>query len=92
MNISAGFITVNGGQFIAGTETAPYQHKLTFIMYGNYYGLQQPMLGNKGIGCINCQFSMYGQVRNVTWTHLAATVNVGDQIITLQDAVDWQIG
>ena len=52
MEIHAGFITVNRGEFIAGTEINPYQHQLTFIMYGDYYGKQQPIVGNKGIVCI----------------------------------------
>ena len=52
MTIEAGFITLRGGQFIAGTEENPYQHELTFIMHGSYYGTQQPMFGNKGIGCL----------------------------------------
>jgi hypothetical protein len=52
-------------------------HQLTFIMYGNYFGVQQPMFGNKGIGCMNCKFSMYGQVRTPTWTSLHSTINPG---------------
>jgi hypothetical protein len=52
MIISAGFITIVGGQFIAGIQSNPYQHKLTFVLYGGYYSAQQPMFGNKGIGCM----------------------------------------
>ena len=52
MVISVGFITVVGGQFLAGTQKKPYNHQLTFILSGNYYGPQQPMFGNKGIGCM----------------------------------------
>lgn len=68
MEIKSGFITVNGGEFIAGNEGKPYVHKLTFTMFGDYYGKQQPMFGNKGIGCMNCKFSMYGKPRVRTWT------------------------
>jgi hypothetical protein len=50
--VQAGFITVVGGRFLAGTEANPYNRHLTFIMHGNYYGTQQPMFGNKGIGCL----------------------------------------
>lgn len=60
MIISAGIITVVGGKLIAGTQQHPYQHKLTFVMYGDYYGPQQPMFGNKGIGCMECFISIYG--------------------------------
>jgi hypothetical protein len=50
--IQAGFILIKGGKFIAGTESLPYSHQLTFIMYGNLYGAQMPMFGNKGIMCM----------------------------------------
>ncbi len=52
MIIRAGFITINRGKFTAGTEETPYKNKLTFIMSGDYYDRQQPMFGNKGIGCL----------------------------------------
>ena len=83
---------MNGGRFIAGTENHPHTHKLNFIMYGGYYGKQQPMFGNKGIGCMNCKFSMYGVPRPVTWTRLASTIEVGHTTLTVQDTVDWAVG
>lgn len=92
MTVQAGFITIVGGQFLAGTENSPYQHQLIFIMHGNYYGAQAPMFGNKGIGCMECRFSMHGQVRSVTWTSLETTAASGTNTITVQDAVDWRVG
>ena len=53
-------------------------NKLTFIMYGNYYGMHQPMFGNKGIGCLECKFSMIGKKRTPTWTTIKYTINEGD--------------
>ena len=61
-------------------------------MYGNYYGKQQPMFGNKGIGCVNCKFSMYGKPRIPTWTTISATISPGESSVTLSEDVDWQIG
>jgi hypothetical protein len=61
-------------------------------MYGSYYGKQQPMFGNKGIGCMNCKFSMYGIPRPVTWTVITATINPSDTTLTVQDTVDWAVG
>jgi hypothetical protein len=90
--VQAGFITVVGGRFVAGTEQAPYQHQLTFIMHGGYYGSQAPMFGNKGIGCLECFFSMHGQARTYTWSQLSATATANSSTITLQDAVDWRVG
>ena len=51
-----------------------------------------PIFGNKGIGCLNCKFSMYGVERTPTWTSLAATVNIGDTTLTVEDTIDWQVG
>lgn len=92
LTVQAGFITMNGGRFIAGTEQHPHQHKLTFIMHGSYYGKQQPIFGNKGIGCYNCKFSMYGTPRNKTWSSLETTANIGANSLTVQDATDWAVG
>ena len=52
ITVQAGFITIVGGKFIAGTEQKPHLSKLNFIMHGGYYDTQQPMFGNKGIGCL----------------------------------------
>ena len=52
MEIHTKLITINRGEFTAGTVDNPYLHKLTFVMYGHYYGTQQPIFGNKGIGCL----------------------------------------
>jgi hypothetical protein len=92
LTVQAGFITLVGGRFLAGTEVDPYSRKLTFILYGNYYGSQQPMFGNKGIGCMECKFSMYGIPRSPTWTTIAATINPGATTFTVSQDVDWKVG
>ncbi len=92
LTVKAGFITLSKGRFIAGTEEHPHTHKLTFVMSGGYYGKQQPMFGNKGIGCLNCKFSMYGQPRAITWTKITATINPTDTTLTVADTIDWQVG
>lgn len=92
VTVQSNFITINGGKFIAGTESAPLYSKLTFIMHGNYYGKQQPMFGNKGIGCLNCKFSMYGRPRKPTWTTIASTISPGSNTFTTSVDVDWQVG
>lgn len=92
ITVQAGFITIVGGQFIAGTEEQPHYGNLTFIMYGDYYGKQQPMFGNKGIGCMECKFSMYGIPRTPTWTTIATTISPGSSSFTVSEDVDWKAG
>jgi len=50
------------------------------------------MFGNKGIGCLECFISIYGQVRQYTWTSLETTALAGSNFIIVQDPVDWKIG
>jgi len=38
MTFDAEFLIIRGGHLLVGTETQPYQHKLTITMHGNYYG------------------------------------------------------
>ena len=61
-------------------------------MYGDYYGAQAPMFGNKGIGCMECYLSLHGKPRAVTWTSLATSAASGANSITVQDTVDWKVG
>ena len=41
------------------------------------------------IGVSNGILDMHGEKRNVVWTTLASTAEVGDKTITLDEAVDW---
>ena len=65
-------------------------------MYGDYYGTQTPIAGNKGIVCIECKLSMYGQERVKTWTMLSTTIDPSDpdknDEFTVEDTIDWQVG
>jgi len=92
LNINAGFIHVLRGRFIAGTKAKPHTNKLTFTMYGDYYGAQLPTMGNKGIFNQEGYLSMYGEEKSVTWTTLATTVNAGATSITLSEAPGWSVG
>lgn len=61
-------------------------------MHGFYYGAQQPMFGNKGIGCMECKLSMYGQRRKPTWTMIASTIMPNDVSFTVIEDIDWKVG
>lgn len=92
ITVQTGFITLVGGKFIAGTEQRPHLNTLNFIMHGGYYDTQQPMFGNKGIGCMECKFSMYGNPKQYTWTMLSNTINPTDNFLKVKDPVDWIVG
>lgn len=61
-------------------------------MYGSYLGKQQPMFGNKGIGCMRCKFSMYGTPIAKTWTLIDTTILPTHTTFTTSEAVDWRVG
>jgi hypothetical protein len=61
-------------------------------MYGSYYGKQLPMFGNKGIGCMECKFTMHGEKRIPTWTTISATIEKGVNTFTTSEDVDWKVG
>ena len=83
ITIRTGFITIIGGEFIAGTEEHHLDSNVTFILSGYYYGPQQPYAGNKGIFCYECKFSMYGLPRNKIWTTVASTIQADDKVLTV---------
>lgn len=90
--VQAGFIIMNGGTFLAGTVKQPRVRQLTFIMYGNYFGKQIPMFGNKGIGCLNCKFYMHGTPRSFTWSTISSPIQPGNTTFDITDDVDWKVG
>jgi cell migration-inducing and hyaluronan-binding protein len=59
-------------------------------MYGERYDPYIPKFGNKCIGVHNSTLDMHGVERDVTWTSLATTAEVGDSSITLMVDVDWK--
>ena len=49
------------------------------------------MIGGKGIGVYG-GLDLHGKPRNVSWTTLSNTAKAGTNVITLEKAVDWQVG
>jgi hypothetical protein len=92
ITVKTDFITLVGGNFIAGTEEHHLNSNLTIILSGDYYDPQQPMAGNKAIFCLECKFSMYGKPRPKTWTTLNFTITPGTNSFMVNDAVDWKAG
>lgn len=88
----ANYIFIKGGVFEVGTSDHRYTSKLTITMHGVRESLQIPVYGNKGIFVRNARFDMHGAMRNVTWTELDTTIEIGGQQISLVEHVDWQIG
>lgn len=91
ISIRAGFLTMIGGNFMAGSEDQPFYGNLEITLTGGYYGKQQPLFGNKVLGCLDCHLSLYGRPR-LTWTTLAMTIISGDSFLKLSAPNDWAVG
>ncbi|XP_077870118.1 fibrocystin-L-like [Saccoglossus kowalevskii] len=94
--INATYVFIRGGRLVVGWEDAPFEHNFRFLLQGNHLTPDivlpsGPNLGSKVIGVFG-DLDLHGKEPNIYWTHLAATANVGDDIITMEDAVDWKVG
>ncbi|XP_006825958.1 fibrocystin-L-like [Saccoglossus kowalevskii] len=94
--INATYVFIRGGRLVVGWEDAPFKHNFRFLLQGNHWTPEMllpngPNLGSKVIGVFG-DLDLHGKEPNIYWTHLAATANVGDDIITMEDAVNWKVG
>lgn len=89
--LHAHIIFINGGHLIAGTEDEPYTSKLDIVLYGEKYGPTLPTFGNKCIANHGGILDIHGN-EVTSWTELAVSAEIGDTSITLNSAVDWQVG
>lgn len=88
----AHYIMIMGGYMEVGTEEHPYTSKLLITMHSDRFDPYLPIYGNKVIGCRFCTLEMHGIERNLVWTRLAHTADVGATSITLIEEVDWVAG
>jgi hypothetical protein len=91
-NFDAHFIMITGGYMEVGTEDFPYSSKLTITMHGGLYDPYIPIYGNKVIGVRYGTLDMHGTPRTPVWTSLDTTAEAGATQVTIQEAVDWQVG
>ncbi|XP_054766411.2 fibrocystin-L-like [Lytechinus pictus] len=97
MVINATYILIQGGRLIAGfNETRPFTHELRIILNGHHFTQDIPLpngpnLGSKALGVFGT-LDLHGVPRDVTWTHLASTVEAGDSEFTVAVDTDWRVG
>ena len=84
-------ITDNGALQV-GTEDEPFTHKAEIVLYGHVLSQEIPIYGAKTLAVRHGTLDLHGFPLNVTWTKLDITANAGDTMITLQEAVPWEVG
>jgi hypothetical protein len=91
ISITTAYIMIHGN-FEWGTAANPYLRKGLITLTGSdksltVMGMGTKMISTMGGGVLN----IHGKVKKA-WTMLNASVIVGGTSVTLQDAVDWEIG
>jgi len=66
-----------------GTAENRYTSKITITMWSTKYDPNIPIFGNKVIGINFGQLEMHGILREITWTDLDVTADLGAETITL---------
>ena len=61
-------------------------------MHGNKESPEMPIFGNKVLGVMRGTLEMHGVPRKPTWSMIESTAEVGDEVITMNEEVDWEVG
>jgi hypothetical protein len=94
INLTAGTIMARDkGEFRIGTEQQPFEHKAVITLTGTRDDLPgNGHCGVKGLCAMGAKLAFHGAVSEPTWTQLDATASQGDTTITVNEAVDWDVG
>jgi len=86
-------IVQSGGKLIAGSCECPFEHKLLIELHGVSTDPLNSAFGTKVIGVADGgELNFNGKLYGPSWTTLAATAPAGATVITLSEAVNWQVG
>ena len=93
IHLQSKFVLItHGGSFMVGTEEKPFEHKATVTIHGHVRSKEIPVYGAKSIALREGYLGLHGKHVLHTWTVITETVNPGDAILKLKDAVTWQPG
>ncbi|XP_028646735.2 PKHD1 like 1, tandem duplicate 1 [Erpetoichthys calabaricus] len=94
--VRATYISIQGGKLVAGQEDAPFPDELHIILVGNQRTPEWPLpngpnQGAKVLGVFGI-LDLHGKPHAVYRTKLAQTAEEGSDVISVTEAVDWQVG
>ena len=102
--IEVDFLIVDGGSFVIGYPSAPFEHEATIMLYGDQLSEE---IGNKltqkrqstfftNVGAkamaVFGDLIIHGVTRTPTWTTLAETAVAGSNTLVLSEPVTWVAG
>ena len=85
-------LVTDNGTLQVGTEEEPFMHTAEIVLYGHVLSTELPIYGAKTLAVRHGTLDLHGKKLNVTWTRLDATAYPGDDTITLQEPVPWEVG
>ncbi|KAJ8389419.1 hypothetical protein AAFF_G00119570 [Aldrovandia affinis] len=85
-------LITDGGVLQIGTETVPFRHKAIITLHGHLRSQELPVYGTKTLAVREGTLDLHGIPVPVTWTHLAQTASSGSTMLTLRQAVTWNVG
>eukprot|EP00854_Cymbomonas_tetramitiformis_P002776 gene2777-3559_t len=104
-NLTAGYIWLNqdtqaegsAARLQVGTLEEPFQHKATITLVGNRYSEELPLIGAKVLGGYSYNqhgvvVDIHGVSRAPAFTFLNHTAQPGDEWLTMQEPVEWEVG
>jgi len=78
------------GKLLAGSPTCRLRNKITITLHGIRAAQTEDWL--KAIQAVDGTVEIHGAQYAPTWTRLAKTISPGDDLIFIQDMVNWQPG
>lgn len=97
-NLSANLIFVSGlhGNLIIGWPDKPMVNDVIIRLLGNHASKDMPLNNGPNVGAkalaVFARMQMFGKPRNVSWTALAKTINVGERTLVVEATPDWVAG
>ncbi|XP_044514196.1 fibrocystin-L [Gracilinanus agilis] len=94
--LNATYISVQGGRLIGGWEDNPFKGELQIILRGSHSTPEWPLpngpnQGSKVLGIFG-ELDLHGITRTVYKMKLSETALAGSKVISLIDAVNWEVG
>ncbi|KXZ54727.1 hypothetical protein GPECTOR_4g796 [Gonium pectorale] len=92
INLQAHYILVMGGNFTIGSAAKPFPGRANITMHGPPHSRDLPMYGAKALAVRQGVVTFFGQPKLPHYTTLNSTVDPGATSITVNGAVNWQVG
>ena len=92
IELNTNLIQINGGIMKIGSESEPFNNNLVITFTASRVGPVLPEFGNNVLAVLDGELSIHGAQKIPSWTHLQSSVIEGENVIVLNEDVNWQVG